>query len=128
MQVGPDFPLMLDCYMALDTAYTVELARKLEPFNLKWIEEPLMPDDYEAHALVSWEFTCSLTAFVRLLIAALRPIFHDVCHDLSQPLTTCVTEGGAQDGGDGLHAVLRDRYSVTYTIHYTNARAALRTV
>ena len=49
-EVGPDFPLMLDCYMALDVQYTTELARQLAPYNLKWIEEPLMPDEYAAHA------------------------------------------------------------------------------
>lgn len=30
---GPDFPLMLDCYMALDVQYTLELAKKLEPYG-----------------------------------------------------------------------------------------------
>ena len=49
-KVGPDFNLMLDCYMALDTAYTVELARKLIPYDVKWIEEPLMPDECHAGA------------------------------------------------------------------------------
>lgn len=49
-KVGSDFPLMLDCYMALDLQYAAELARALSPFNLKWIEEPLMPDEYAAHA------------------------------------------------------------------------------
>jgi L-rhamnonate dehydratase len=43
--------------MALDVAYTAELARKLEPFDLKWIEEPLMPDDYEGHAQVQTVYT-----------------------------------------------------------------------
>jgi L-rhamnonate dehydratase len=49
-KVGPDFSLMLDCYMALDLQYTAELAQRLAPFHLKWIEEPLMPDEYAAHA------------------------------------------------------------------------------
>ena len=49
-KVGPDFPLMLDCYMALDWQYAAELAQRLAPFNLKWIEEALMPDEYAAHA------------------------------------------------------------------------------
>lgn len=49
-KVGPDFPLMLDCYMALDVQYTTELARQLAPYNLTWIEEALMPDEYAAHA------------------------------------------------------------------------------
>merc|ERR1719272_1028662 len=45
-KVGPDFPLMLDCYMALEVQYAADLAKKLAPYNLKWIEEALMPDDY----------------------------------------------------------------------------------
>ena len=49
-RVGPDFPLMLDCYMALDLAYATELARQVMPYGLTWIEEALMPDDYQAHA------------------------------------------------------------------------------
>ena len=51
-RVGPEFPLMLDCYMALDVAYTASLAHAMqqEGCGLTWIEEPLMPDEYEAHA------------------------------------------------------------------------------
>jgi len=55
-KVGPDFPLMLDCYMALDLQYAAELARVLAPFNLKWIEEPFMPDDYASHAKLADRF------------------------------------------------------------------------
>ena len=49
-KVGPEFPLMLDCYMALDVQYTTELARRLIPHDITWIEEPLMPDEYTGHA------------------------------------------------------------------------------
>jgi len=35
--IGPDFPLMIDCYMAL---------------TVPWIEEFLPPDDYEGYAEV----------------------------------------------------------------------------
>ncbi|XP_069130861.1 L-rhamnonate dehydratase-like [Argopecten irradians] len=48
-KVGPDFPLMLDCYMALTPQYTVRLAKALEPYGLKWIEEFLPPDDYQGY-------------------------------------------------------------------------------
>jgi len=48
--VGPDFPLMIDCYMSLTLPYAIELARKCEPFNVKWIEETLPPDDYEGYS------------------------------------------------------------------------------
>ena len=47
--VGPEFPLMLDCYMALTVPYTIKLAKALAPIGLKWIEEFLPPDDYEGY-------------------------------------------------------------------------------
>jgi len=48
--VGDDFPLLYDCWMALDVDYAVRLAWALEPLGFRWIEEPLMPDDYRGHA------------------------------------------------------------------------------
>lgn len=45
-KVGPDFPLMLDCYMALTVPYSIKLAKALETYGLKWIEECLPPDNY----------------------------------------------------------------------------------
>jgi len=49
-QVGPDFPLRLDCYMALTLPYAIELAKALQPYKLHWIEECLPPDDYDGYA------------------------------------------------------------------------------
>ena len=51
-KVGPDFPLMLDCYMGLTVPYTIKLVKALEPYNLKWIEEFLPPDNYEGYEQV----------------------------------------------------------------------------
>jgi L-rhamnonate dehydratase len=48
--VGPGFPLFYDCWMALDVDYATRLAWALEPLGFRWIEEPLMPDDYVGHA------------------------------------------------------------------------------
>ncbi|MET0693901.1 MAG: L-rhamnonate dehydratase [Propionibacteriaceae bacterium] len=48
--VGPDFPLLYDCWMALDVDYAVRLAWALEPLGFRWLEEPLVPDDYAGHA------------------------------------------------------------------------------
>ena len=47
LQVGPEFPLALDCYMSLSVPYAIKLAKALEPYGLKWMEEFLHPDDYE---------------------------------------------------------------------------------
>jgi L-rhamnonate dehydratase len=35
--------------MALTLPYAVELARALQPYNLHWIEECLVPDDYDGY-------------------------------------------------------------------------------
>jgi L-rhamnonate dehydratase len=44
---GSDGEIMLDCYMGWDVPYTIEMARRLQPYDVKWIEEPLSPDHYE---------------------------------------------------------------------------------
>ena len=49
-KVGPDFWLMLDCWMSLDLGYAVCLAHRAAPLGLKWIEEALSPDDYWGYA------------------------------------------------------------------------------
>jgi L-rhamnonate dehydratase len=53
-EVGPDFPLMLDCYMSLTVPYAIKLGKALENagVNLKWMEEFLPPDDYEGYKTV----------------------------------------------------------------------------
>jgi len=51
-KVGPHFALMVDCYMALTVPYAIRLAKALEPYNVKWIEEFLPPDDYAGYAEV----------------------------------------------------------------------------
>jgi L-rhamnonate dehydratase len=48
--VGPDFPLLFDCWMALDVDYAARLAEAVEPLGFRWLEEPLVPDDYAGHA------------------------------------------------------------------------------
>jgi len=53
--VGIDFPIMVDCYMALTVPYTIELARRIDrevPGGVKWLEEFLPPDQYEGYAEV----------------------------------------------------------------------------
>ncbi|HHX65494.1 MAG TPA: hypothetical protein GX702_11460 [Chloroflexi bacterium] len=50
--VGDDAELMLDCYMAFDVEYTVQLAERLRPYRLRWIEEYLIPEDIDGHVMV----------------------------------------------------------------------------
>lgn len=50
--VGPEFPLMVDCYMALDVPYSVELAEAVDHLDIYWLEECLAPDDIDGYRLL----------------------------------------------------------------------------
>jgi len=59
--VGPDFPLMVDCYMSLTVEYAIRLAEAAKHLNIHWWEEVLSPEDVEgfraikqAHPTVKW--------------------------------------------------------------------------
>ena len=45
--LGPDGDIMLDCWMAWTERYTLEMAERLEPYRVYWMEECLQPHDYE---------------------------------------------------------------------------------
>ncbi len=42
--VGDDVDIMLEAYMGFDLSYAKRLLKKLEPYNLRWVEELLLPD------------------------------------------------------------------------------------
>lgn len=45
--LGPDGDIMLDCWMALNEQYTIELAEMVAPYRVYWMEECLPPHDLE---------------------------------------------------------------------------------
>lgn len=47
--IGPSVDLMLDCWMAFDVEFAVRLAERLRPYNLRWIEDCLTPENMDAH-------------------------------------------------------------------------------
>ena len=48
--IGPQVKLAADAYMGWDIGYAVPMCRMLEPLNLAWIEEPVLPDDVAGYA------------------------------------------------------------------------------
>lgn len=50
--VGPDVDIMLDCWMSWDVPYTVQMARRLEEYAPRWLEEPVLPDKIEQYAQI----------------------------------------------------------------------------
>jgi len=47
--IGEDGDIMLDCYMALDVPYAIELTRAVKPYDVLWLEEPVPPDQLEGY-------------------------------------------------------------------------------
>jgi L-rhamnonate dehydratase len=48
--VGDDVDIMLDCWMSWDVPYTVAMAERLEDYQPRWLEEPVLPDKIESYA------------------------------------------------------------------------------
>ena len=46
--VGPDVDILIDCHSFFDVDLAVDVARRLEPQNLAWYEEPVAPTDIAA--------------------------------------------------------------------------------
>ena len=51
--VGPDVKLLVDANCAYRYYEAIEIARKMEPYDIFWFEEPIPPDDYKGHVLIS---------------------------------------------------------------------------
>ena len=51
--VGPNVKLMVDANCAYRYYEAIEIARKMEPYDIFWFEEPVNPDDYQGHKLIS---------------------------------------------------------------------------
>jgi L-rhamnonate dehydratase len=47
--VGDSVELAADSYMGWDVGYAIEMAKLLQPYNLSWMEEPLMPHDIDGY-------------------------------------------------------------------------------
>lgn len=51
--VGPGVKLMVDANCAYRAYEAIQLARNIEKYNVYWFEEPVNPDDYKGHQLIS---------------------------------------------------------------------------
>lgn len=48
--VGHDIDVMADAYMGWTLDYAKRMLPRLEPFQLRWLEEPVIPDDVQGYA------------------------------------------------------------------------------
>ena len=47
--IGPDVKLLVDANCAYRHYEAIQLARRIEDYDIFWFEEPVAPDDYEGH-------------------------------------------------------------------------------
>ena len=87
-KVGPDFWLMLDCWMSLDLNYALRLAQRAHDYGLKWIEEALSPDDYWGYADLKRSTPCGMlvtTGEHEATRWGFRMLLEMECCDIIQP-------------------------------------------
>lgn len=128
-QVGDAVEIMLDCYMAFDVDYTIRLARRLEPYRLKWIEEFLVPEDIDGHRAVreAVNWTSLATGEHMYSPFPYMQLIRDASVDILQPdikwcggLTVCVKVAHAAEAA-GLQVMLHGGGNIRYGQHFTAA-------
>lgn len=76
--VGDGIDIMADAYMGWNLDYARRMLPLLEPFNLRWLEEPVIPDDIHGYSelrragripIAGGEHECTLHGFRELLEA-----------------------------------------------------------
>ena len=127
--LGPHRELMLDCWMSLDVEYAVRLAERLRPYRLRWIEEPLPPEDLESHAelrrRLPWQTLATGEHWY-----SVEPFFHASAHrlvDILQPdilwvggLTACVKIAHIAESA-GLSVILHGGANTPFGQHFSYA-------
>lgn len=46
--VGPDIEILIDCHGNFNAPTAINIAKRLEPHNIGWLEEPVQPDSVDA--------------------------------------------------------------------------------
>ncbi len=130
--IGDEAELMLDCWMAFDVEYMVRLAEALRPYNLKWMEEYLIPEDFDGHLQVRerlpWQ-TLATGEHWYTHVPFGWAIQHKVV-DILQPdinwvggMSTCRKIAAAADAG-GMSVILHGGGLTAYGQHFTYATPA----
>ncbi|MDF1512564.1 MAG: enolase C-terminal domain-like protein [Anaerolineae bacterium] len=61
-RVGSDFDIMLDCARTWDVEYTLNMARLLAPYHIKFIEEPILSHDIDGYCRLRRSIDSTLIA------------------------------------------------------------------
>lgn len=60
--IGPDIVFMVDANMKWSIETAIKAAKQLKPFDILWLEEPTIPDDYDGYHRISKEGGLAIAA------------------------------------------------------------------
>ena len=84
--VGQNVKVMVDANCAYRFYEAIEIARKMEPYDVYWFEEPVNPDDYDGHRLISEATTIPIaTGENEYTRYGFRDLIEDRCAAILQP-------------------------------------------
>jgi D-galactarolactone cycloisomerase len=84
--LGPDVELMVDANHAFSLREAVQLARKLEPLDISWFEEPMSPDDYTGQGELRQRTSIPIAGGeCEYLCCGFLQLFKNRCVDIAQP-------------------------------------------
>jgi L-rhamnonate dehydratase len=85
--VGPDAELMINPNMSYNVEFAVRVLERLQPYRLRWLEEPLIPGDLEGHIQLKKAFptTPIATGEDHHGRQAFRQLVEHRCVDVLQP-------------------------------------------
>jgi L-rhamnonate dehydratase len=84
--LGDDAFIALDIYMSWDVPYTVRMYERLHQYRISWLEEPVMPDDYDGYRAIRRSVGAMVTGGEHeYTLAGFRRLIEEGCVDIVQP-------------------------------------------
>ncbi|MES1257482.1 MAG: enolase C-terminal domain-like protein [Acidobacteriota bacterium] len=84
--LGDDAFLALDIYMSWDVPYTIRMYERIHKYRIAWLEEPVLPDDYEGYRTIRRSIDTMVAGGEHeYTLAGFRRLMEDGCVDIVQP-------------------------------------------
>src|SRR5271165_1216725 len=84
--LGPDIDIMIDVNQGWNADTAIEVGRKIEPYDIYWLEEPVPAHDFKGYMRIAEALSIRIvggeTHFTRF---DLRPFFENPCVSILQP-------------------------------------------
>jgi galactonate dehydratase len=85
-RVGPDGAVMFDCHCAVPPPLLIQLAGAIHPYDVMWLEEPVVPGNIEAFKRLKEQIRIPIATGERdRTIWGMIPYLQERCVDILQP-------------------------------------------